>query len=788
MVTLGQPDGVVMATRRTQIALFSDGGPFGKLVLQELHRLGVAPSLVVRETRRKSIVKRLRYRRRKYGFGPTLLWFIESAVSHVRNMGNDAPVPPIAETLEADSVNSEESVRLLSQMSHCLIVNTVSSIISSRILSIPEGGVFGVHPGLLPKYVGLSSIHWQVYDGVIPGITVFRLTERIDDGPSYVQETVPPLADETFGHYQERFTAHCASALARFTASMCDGVKPTPLTLPAEQALNRGLMPWSARFRLSRNWRRMTRPPPGGAGESDLGTTIPTLLSGEIFASHEGNCGTGVSPVGTRARRPCHSLVAAEGSAVRRPESPSPTQAFQDWAMESFRTFVGISSRDAERLIDWGENTGRSIIIPRLSADLFQAPQFGFAEGLPWLTLSDAEKPLVQKADGQLVFGFDAITATGWLLGGYEEYSSFDRDSFGRWEETNSVVSLNGFTELPAINVWVNHVRDFLIEIGEKPLPPWPEGKTIAVALTHDVDNPRYSLAAHSKNFIKAACARDAFGARHALMKLLGSLVIMGRDGFSSSKGFTALLDAESKLGLRSTVMLSGLRRGSGYARPHDPTYDVSDCFLQASLEKARHLGFPVGLHASMATASATERYREQKEHLENAFGQPIRSLRHHYWNISNEDTADALEAMRAAGVEYDTSISFYRRANFRRSIAWPYAPFHPRLDRPITITELPSSFMDNWLGTTEPAPTLRRHLRLVEEHNGLAVLDWHANRFNNQRYLAQGQVYLDVLRELSGRSDVWLAPIEEIGRWWRDRARQLSFDSGKTAIRKRRS
>jgi len=43
----------------------------------------------------------------------------------------------------------------------------------------------------------------------------------------------------------------------------------------------------------------------------------PTLLSGETFASNEENCGTGVSPVGPRARRPCHTLVAAGCRAVK---------------------------------------------------------------------------------------------------------------------------------------------------------------------------------------------------------------------------------------------------------------------------------------------------------------------------------------------------------------------------------------------------------------------------------------------------------------------------------------
>jgi len=39
------------------------------------------------------------------------------------------------------------------------------------------------------------------------------------------------------------------------------------------------------------------------------------MQTADFFASREENCGTGVSPVKTPARRRCHSWVAAEGRA-----------------------------------------------------------------------------------------------------------------------------------------------------------------------------------------------------------------------------------------------------------------------------------------------------------------------------------------------------------------------------------------------------------------------------------------------------------------------------------------
>lgn len=68
------------------------------------------------------------------------------------------------------------------------------------VLELPRLGVLNVHPSALPKYRGPSAIPWTVRNGdPFMGITVHRMTERIDAGPILAQTAdVPVPEDVTF--------------------------------------------------------------------------------------------------------------------------------------------------------------------------------------------------------------------------------------------------------------------------------------------------------------------------------------------------------------------------------------------------------------------------------------------------------------------------------------------------------------------------------------------------------------------------------------------------------------
>lgn len=64
------------------------------------------------------------------------------------------------------------------------------------VLAVPRLGTLNVHPSALPKYRGPSPIPWAIRNGdPCMGITVHRMTERIDAGPILAQVDDLPLPD-----------------------------------------------------------------------------------------------------------------------------------------------------------------------------------------------------------------------------------------------------------------------------------------------------------------------------------------------------------------------------------------------------------------------------------------------------------------------------------------------------------------------------------------------------------------------------------------------------------------
>lgn len=67
-------------------------------------------------------------------------------------------------------------------------------------VGIPRLGTIQYHPSLLPKYRGPSSINWPLIRGETKtGLTIFRPTDGLDEGPVVLQKETPVSPDDTLG-------------------------------------------------------------------------------------------------------------------------------------------------------------------------------------------------------------------------------------------------------------------------------------------------------------------------------------------------------------------------------------------------------------------------------------------------------------------------------------------------------------------------------------------------------------------------------------------------------------
>lgn len=69
-----------------------------------------------------------------------------------------------------------------------------------ELVNIPKHGTVQFHPSLLPRYRGPSSINWPIIRGdVETGLTIFRPTDGLDEGPVILQKRTPIGPDDTLG-------------------------------------------------------------------------------------------------------------------------------------------------------------------------------------------------------------------------------------------------------------------------------------------------------------------------------------------------------------------------------------------------------------------------------------------------------------------------------------------------------------------------------------------------------------------------------------------------------------
>ena len=67
-------------------------------------------------------------------------------------------------------------------------------------VNIPRHGTIQFHPSLLPLHRGPSSINWPIALGeTTTGISIFRPTDGLDEGPVILQKSCPIGPDETLG-------------------------------------------------------------------------------------------------------------------------------------------------------------------------------------------------------------------------------------------------------------------------------------------------------------------------------------------------------------------------------------------------------------------------------------------------------------------------------------------------------------------------------------------------------------------------------------------------------------
>jgi len=131
------------------------------------------------------------------------------------------PVKRLAERLhlpihQTGDISSEETLKALREAApDIIVVVAFGAKLPREVLDLPKHGCINLHASLLPRYRGAAPITWAIVRGEKEtGVTVFKLTERMDAGPILLQRRVEIPPDWTAGDLHDALARVGAETLA----------------------------------------------------------------------------------------------------------------------------------------------------------------------------------------------------------------------------------------------------------------------------------------------------------------------------------------------------------------------------------------------------------------------------------------------------------------------------------------------------------------------------------------------------------------------------------------------
>jgi len=99
------------------------------------------------------------------------------------------------------SLKSPEAAQAMKDLNADVVIMAfVLQFAPQEFVKIPAHGTIQYHPSLLPKYRGPSSINWPIIKGETKtGLTIFRPTDGLDEGPVILQKETPISENDTLG-------------------------------------------------------------------------------------------------------------------------------------------------------------------------------------------------------------------------------------------------------------------------------------------------------------------------------------------------------------------------------------------------------------------------------------------------------------------------------------------------------------------------------------------------------------------------------------------------------------
>ena len=392
---------------------------------------------------------------------------------------------------------------------------------------------------------------------------------------------------------------------------------------------------------------------------------------------------------------------------------------------------------------------GSKIIIPPSDhpLDIDKVPMI---EDLPVLFPCSEETRWYSVKEKQIHFHHDILKSAFYLLSGYQETQSQDRDERGRFPWKSSIQCRLGITQKPIVNYYFSVILEAFekfCDINHLKFQRKKEAPPIFF-LSHDVDRVvKYSL-------------RDV---GYWVLLLLGlkpstvswaqrwrNLLVYARGTFFFKKdpywNFDEMLRLEESLGIRSTWFM--LEK----TRMENSRYHFSSKKIRTLIRLLEQEGHEVGIHGTLESSTDPYAMNTGLQKLRAVTKYPIRGNRQHYLKYNNPVTCRILED---AEITYDATLGFAEQIGFRNSFTFPFKLYDFDKQRSFNTWHFPLLVMDVSLTGYSSTPIneipeiIEPLLDEVKKFRGVFSLLWHNCHLDEEELPGINEIYRQLLAKI---------------------------------------
>lgn len=366
---------------------------------------------------------------------------------------------------------------------------------------------------------------------------------------------------------------------------------------------------------------------------------------------------------------------------------------------------------------------------------------------IPFFFDNSATNTLLTFRENRVFISADIISAAFYLLSGWQEYFSSERDQHGRFPHAASVQKIYNFLTLPVVNYYFDVLKTAVEHASGQLLVPRRWGNVradFATFISHDVDNIRSAW----KGPAKAALTQQKVG---LFSKLLWQHLTQpdAWDNLETVATATAHYGAESTFFILPVdyPATSGLRNAD---------YPMTTKLWQR-LDALRQQGCQIAMHGSLGAATNAE-----KLHVESEANYLVGGIRFHYLCWEPRLTVSIVED---TGFNYDSTLGFAEHVGFRHSYCQPFYPFNFLDGRATNFLEIPLVVMDTTLhhpaylqlAPDEILPVLKPIFAEIKKFGGVASVLWHNENFDPANTQNGPQQFHEIMQYLQQQGTEFL-------------------------------